>query len=116
MSHDPHSNPKSNPDIGDESASSTASDDLYAENEAGKPRMVDRFGRTGSPAEREDEFSVVDPLLYAPLLLVGALLVVFPEPATSVIGLFCIAVGIFLAVVDLLSPSDESRTGPLREE
>lgn len=50
--------------------------------------------------------SLVDPLLYAPLLLVGAALVVLPEPATSILGIACIAAGVFLAVADLLSADE----------
>ena len=54
--------------------------------------------------ESSDEgFSLVDPLTYAPVLLVGAGLIVFPEPATTLVGLLCLAVGILLAVVDVAS-------------
>jgi len=52
----------------------------------------------------EEAFSLVDPLLYAPLLLVGTALVVFPEPATTLVGVVCIAVGVVLAAADLTSP------------
>ncbi|MEA1931048.1 MAG: hypothetical protein U9O06_05820 [Euryarchaeota archaeon] len=51
----------------------------------------------------EGEFSFVDPLFYAPLLLVGAALVVFPEPATTLVGLVCLAAGVTLLAVDIAS-------------
>jgi len=51
----------------------------------------------------EDGISLVDPLFYAPLLLVGTALVVFPEPATTLVGVGCLVVGVVLAAVDLLS-------------
>jgi len=56
------------------------------------------------PTDLSDEgFSLVDPLTYAPLLLVGALLVGFPEPATTLLGLVCLAAGVVLLAVDVAS-------------
>lgn len=57
-----------------------------------------------SAAESSDErVSFVDPLFYAPLLLVGTALVVIPEPATTALGVFCLVAGVVLATIDLLS-------------
>lgn len=97
------------PETDNEPLASTASNEVDSTTEAGEPRMVDPFGSTESSAEPEPEFSLVDPLFYAPLLLVGAALVVFPEPTTTFIGLLCVVTGVFLAVVDLLSPSETMR-------
>jgi hypothetical protein len=57
-----------------------------------------------SETEPSDEgFSLVDPLFYAPLLLVGAGLVVFPEPVTTLVGFACLAAGVTLLAVDIAS-------------
>jgi len=66
-----------------------------------KPTEADWVAETTDPSE--EGFSLVDPLTYAPLLLVGAVLVVFPEPATTLIGLVCFAAGITLLAVDITS-------------
>ncbi|WP_253736815.1 hypothetical protein [Halohasta salina] len=65
-----------------------------------EPTEPDWVAETTEPSEG---FSLVDPLTYAPLLLVGAVLVVFPDPATTLLGIGCLVVGVVLAVVDLLS-------------
>jgi len=54
-------------------------------------------------AEPTEGFSLVDPLTYAPLLLVGAVLVAVPEPATTLVGLLCLAAGVVLLVADVVS-------------
>jgi hypothetical protein len=51
----------------------------------------------------DEGFSLVDPLTYAPVLLVGAALVVFPEPATTLVGVVCLAVGVLLLAADIAS-------------
>jgi len=56
-----------------------------------------------SETEPDTGISLVDPLFYAPLLLVGVALVVIPEPATTAIGILCLAAGVVLAAADLLS-------------
>jgi len=53
--------------------------------------------------EPSEGFSLVDPLTYAPLLLVGAVLVAVPEPATTLVGLLCLAAGVVLLVADVAS-------------
>lgn len=68
------------------------------------PREADWIAEGTAPSD--EGFSLVDPLTYAPLLLVGAALVVFPEPATTLLGVACLVVGGVLAVVDLTTPSD----------
>jgi len=69
--------------------------------------MADQADSDEIFADSEDEeFSVVDPLFYAPLLLVGATLVVFPEPLTSVVGVVLITAGLLLAVLDLRSDAE----------
>jgi len=67
-----------------------------------EPREADWIADGTEPDE--EAFSLVDPLLYAPLLLVGTALVVFPEPATTLVGVVCIAIGVVLAAADLTSP------------
>ena len=68
------------------------------------PREADWIGE---PTDLSDEgFSLVDPLTYAPLLLVGVALVAIPEPATTLLGVGCLAAGIGLAALDFLSSSD----------
>lgn len=115
------------PETDTEPPASTTGDEMSTTTEAGEPRLVDPFGSDERLAEPAVEFSLVDPLSYAPLLLVGtlligipesqarsllsknttvrALLVGVPEPATTFIGLLCITAGMLLALVDLLSPS-----------
>ena len=101
MSHDP--GPRTDPD---EPPTSTATDDMDGPTES-DPQLTDQADTDDIFADSEDEaFSLVDPLLYAPLLLVGVALVVFPEPLTSVVGFVLIAAGLSLAVVDLLSPDE----------
>lgn len=86
---------------------STPDDETYATNEAGEARF------TGQPDEGDRYFGdspdsdsgLVDPKVYGLLLLVGAVLLVFPEPVTSTLGLALVAVGAFVALVDLLSAS-----------
>ncbi|MFW5977990.1 MAG: hypothetical protein ACOCP2_01980 [Halohasta sp.] len=56
-----------------------------------------------SETDPEEGFSLVDPLTYAPLLLVGATLIVFPEPATTLLGVACLAAGVLLLIVDVRS-------------
>ena len=92
MSHDPTSGVESESDS--QPRASTA------------PREADWIADGSEPSE--ESVSLVDPLLYAPLLLVGAALVVFPEPATTLLGLLCITAGVALAAVDLTSATDRS--------
>jgi hypothetical protein len=59
-----------------------------------------------SEAESGERPSLVDPLSYAPLILVGTVLVFFPEPATTAIGFLCLFAGLLLAAVDARSSDD----------
>ncbi|ATW89675.1 hypothetical protein halTADL_2972 [Halohasta litchfieldiae] len=60
-----------------------------------------------SEVESNDEGpSLVDPLSYAPLMLVGTVLIFFPEPATTAIGFLCLFAGLLLAAVDARSSDD----------
>jgi len=70
-------------------------------------RAVDEIQRL-SEAESDERPSLVDPLSYAPLILVGVVLIFFPEPATTVIGLPCLLAGLLLAVVDGRSSHGDS--------
>jgi len=88
MSHEP------TPGVESEADSQPASAD---------PREPDWVDETTEPGEGA---SLVDPLTYAPLLLVGAALVAIPEPATTLLGVGCLAAGIGLAALDFLSSSD----------
>lgn len=99
----PDSGPRPN---SDEPPKSTATGDMAAETE-GEPRPTDQAERDDIFADSDgEEFSLVDPLCYAPLLLVGAFLVVFPEPLTSVVGVALITAGLVIAVLDLLSVAE----------
>lgn len=71
-----------------------------------KSTEADWIAETTDPGE--EGFSLVDPLTYAPLLLVGATLVVIPEPATTLIGLVCLAAGVLLLAADVASSGDDS--------
>jgi len=62
-----------------------------------------------SAAESDERPSLVDPLSYAPLILVGVVLLVVPRRVTTVIGLPCLLAGVLLAAVDALSSVDSSR-------
>ena len=88
MSHEP------TPGVESEADSQPASADS---------REPDWVGETTEPSEG---VSLVDPLTYAPLLLVGVALVAIPEPATTLLGVGCLAAGIGLAALDFLSSSD----------
>jgi len=61
-----------------------------------------------SETDPEEGFSLVDPLTYAPLLLVGATLIVFPEPATTLLGVACLAAGVLLLIVDVRSSGGDN--------
>ncbi|MFO7833375.1 MAG: hypothetical protein R6V31_04810 [Halohasta sp.] len=88
MSHEP------TPGVESEADSQPASTDS---------REPDWVAESTEPSEG---ISLVDPLLYAPLLLVGTVLVVIPEPATTLLGVGCLAAGIGLAALDFRSSSD----------
>lgn len=84
---------------------STTDDEVYEYNEAGEPRLAGRSESEGLyEGYPDDGFEVIDPKTYGLLLLVGVVLLLFPEPLTSTLGLILIAVGVFVGLVDLLSP------------
>jgi hypothetical protein len=83
-------------------------------------------GLAGVPADNEgvypgspdDVGRVVDPKVAGTLLLVGAVLIVFPGPVSSMIGPALVLVGAFIGAIEFLSPSrrslgrcERSRTG-----
>lgn len=76
---------------------------VYVENEEGEPRMA---GRPDSFRERywAESDGFVSPGVYVTLLIVGVVLLLFPEPITSTIGVVLVALGLFLAAVDAFSP------------
>jgi len=59
-----------------------------------------------SEIESDERPSLVDPLSYAPLILVGVVLIVFPEPATTAVGVVCLLAGLLLAILDARPPAD----------
>lgn len=84
---------------------SSRDDEVYATNDAGEAGMVDRSGTDETYYRDDSPYRLVDRRVYGTMLLVGLALVLFPEPTTSIVGLVLLAVGAFVAVVDLLSPS-----------
>ena len=101
MSRNPGRGGGPDPGTNEEPPASTASDDRLLTDELGEPRTVDQSDDI--PVEREDDFSWTGPEVYFPLLIGGLLLVSFPDPVTSLVGLVSIAIGLLLAGVDLLS-------------
>lgn len=88
----------SNPDVTTEQVESTASE-VSGTAETDASVAADQSGYDQSQSEYE--FSPTDVLFYTSLLIGGAALAAFPEPATSFIGLVCVVTGVFLAAVDL---------------
>ena len=90
-------------DTDKEPPNSEPEEGVYVENAEGEPRMA---GTAEDMHERDrgGPSSVVSPVVYGALILVGVAFLVFPEPATSAVGLVLIALGLFLAGVDALSP------------
>ena len=92
----------------DRSASDARQDDeVYVENEAGEP------GLAGRGEDREGIYQgyagggvrIASPNVYVPALLVGAVLLLVPEPLTSTLGIALLLIGGFIAVIDALSAS-----------
>ncbi|RDI72602.1 DUF308 domain-containing protein [Halopelagius longus] len=71
---------------------STASDETYATNEEGQPRMTNR-SRGGERVTDADSPGAGTAAL---LILAGVILFVFPEPVTSMAGVVLIVAGILL--------------------
>lgn len=86
---------------------SSQDDEVYVENEEGEPRMAGRPGHDDGAHEEHlsDSDGLLDPKIYVPILLVGAVLLVFPESLTSTLGLVLVLIGLFIAAVDVLSAS-----------
>lgn len=81
-------------------------EEVYTENEEGEPRMAGRADHGGEDVYRmypDDSFRYTDPKVYLSILLVGVVLVVVPEPLTSMLGAILIFIGGALAVVDIAS-------------
>ncbi len=68
----------------------------------------DEIQRLSDAEADETGPSLVDPLSYAPLVLVGVTLIMFPKRSTTVIGVPCLLAGLLLAVVDARSPDNSS--------
>jgi len=66
----------------------------------------DEIQRLSDAEADETGPSLVDPLSYAPLILVGVVLIFFPRRATTPIGLLCLLAGLLLAAVDARSSDD----------
>lgn len=81
--------------------------DVYTENEAGEPGLAGRADDDHGmyQAYSDDSNQFTDPKVYVPLVLGGAALLLFPEPLTSMLGLFLVLLGLFIGAVDVLSPS-----------
>lgn len=105
MTRDLGHSERSDADADTEPPDSTTSGDPSAEDES-RVNMVDRSENDEIRAEREAEFSWTGSEVYFPLLIGGLLLVSFPEPVTSFVGLVSIAIGLFLAVFELLSSTE----------
>jgi len=68
----------------------------------------DEIERQAAIESDEEGPSLVDPLSYAPLILVGVVLIFFPRRATTPIGLLCLLAGLLLAAVDARSSGTDS--------
>jgi len=101
---DDYAGPPSDPEA-DHAGPRSDPDDVYTENEEGDPGLAGR--RPGNEGVYgfypEESRRVVDPVVYGALLVVGLVLILFPEPFTSVVGLLLVVVAVFVAAVDLLS-------------
>lgn len=73
-------------------------------NEEGDPGLTE-YGNydDGALEYPEDSGGLVAPRTYGLLVLGGIVLLVFPEPFTSVLGVALILTGAFLGLVDLLT-------------
>ena len=80
-------------------------EDVYGGDEDGDPTMAGRSPDNEGVYRMypDDASRVVDPKIYGSLLLVGAILLFFPEPITSTIGLLLVLVGAFVGAIDLLT-------------
>ena len=93
------------PDTDHAPSDSHPDDDVYTRNEEGEPRMAGPSGEGEGRYQfyRDGGFRVVDPKVYGAAILVGVLLVLFPEPITSFIGVVLVVLGAVVAAVDVLS-------------
>lgn len=85
---------------------SNQDDEVYVKDEEGDPGLAGRSGDNEGVYEGfpSTVHRVADPKVYGPLLVVGLILLVIPEPITSTIGLVLLLIGAFVGAVDLLSP------------
>ncbi|WP_227353691.1 hypothetical protein [Haladaptatus salinisoli] len=81
-------------------------DDVYVKDEEGDPGLAGRSGDNEGVYEGfpSTVHRVADPKVYGFLLLIGLILLVFPEPITSTIGFVLILIGAFIGAIDFLSP------------
>lgn len=75
----------------DRTPDSTPSEETYATNEEGEPRMTSRSREGDSSAVSSPGGGTA-----ALLILAGVLLFVFPEPVTSAVGVVLVVAGILL--------------------
>lgn len=75
-------------------------ENVYVKNEEGEARMAGREG--GDKVSAEGSLSFVEPTVYGLIAIVGLALLLFPEPATSLVGLILLGTGLFLAAIDFL--------------
>ena len=85
-------------------------DDMYVTDEDEQSTMAGRFGGPDSGDQRGGSDGLrsrglIHPIVYLPVLGVGAVLFFIPEPITTTVGVGLLLVGAFLAAVDVLSSS-----------
>lgn len=80
---------------------------MYVEDDEGDPGLAGVSGdNEGVYLGYSDDVSrVVDPKVTATLLIVGVILLIFPEPVTSMLGLLLVLAGAFVGLIEFLSPS-----------
>lgn len=83
-------------------ASEAGEDDEYGEYESGTTAGEDRY-RTGT--ETDTGGGWLDEGLITLLIVAGAALFVFPEPATSGLGILLLSLGVVAWLYDLLTPT-----------
>lgn len=91
------------PDTDGPRPDSTPDEEVYVEPEEGAPRQAGRSPDNegvyaGYP---EAATRLTDPKVYGGLLLVGVALVLFPEPATSALGVLVVGIALFVGAVDV---------------
>lgn len=79
----------------------SGADDEYEEYEPGTAAAGDEYGTDADAGDG----GWLDEGLVTLLVVAGAALVLFPEPATSGLGIFLLGLGVLVWIYDLLTPT-----------